>query len=103
MVLPTKSGVSIIEPATIVAPLMTWAPFTVIGLFPFVVRIAVIGGGSGVSIAASDLAKLIPKLIWVTAKALSTAKTIAVLFFRGVIPLSLTKIPCSEYPFEQSF
>src|SRR5258707_6159694 len=102
MVPPTRSGVSIIDPATIVAPLTTWAPFTVIGLLARVVRIAVIGGGAGAgaSVTASGLA--IAKLIWVAAKTSSNANVIGAFLCRGFIPWSFTSVRFRQCPSQKS-
>src|SRR6266850_662365 len=58
-----------IEPVRIVAPLSALPPFTVIGRLPRVIRIAVMGGGSGASGAVRGfaMAKLSPKHTWVIA------------------------------------
>src|SRR5260370_40530897 len=66
-----------IEPVRIVAPLSALPPFTVIGLVPRVIRIAVMGGGSGASGSARGfaMAKLTPKYTWVIASNRKTAVT----------------------------
>src|SRR5260370_29964683 len=66
-----------IEPVRIVAPLSALAPFTVIGRLPRVIRIAVMGGGSGASGSARGfaMAKLTPKYTWVIASNIKTAVT----------------------------
>src|SRR5713226_7351110 len=71
-----------IEPVRIVAPLRALPPFTVIGLLTRVIRIAVMGGGSGASGSGASgsargfaMAKLTPKYTWVIASNRKTAVT----------------------------